>query len=172
MIIILIIDEKNDFIVEILMYLKNIFLFSEIIDNEEIYKKMVLIISVIIIIDILLMFIIIFSIQYFKPHIILILINFINIIIFYYLLGPSVEICLLSFWCENNQHKILKIKCYSGKSHISKIIFSILILILYILISFTYSLYCNEIGTIFAIGNENQLEFIQIMKIYLILSKF
>ena len=60
MIIALISDEKNDFIIEILMYLKNIFLFSEIIDNGEIYKKILLIISAIIIIDILLMFIIIF----------------------------------------------------------------------------------------------------------------
>ena len=96
MIIILIIDEKNDFIVEILMNLRNIFLFSEIIDNIEIYKKILFIISTIIIIDILLMLIIFFSIKYFKPHLILILINFINIIIFYYLLGPSVEISLLS----------------------------------------------------------------------------
>ena len=157
LIITLIIDEKNNFIIEILMYLKNIFLFSEIIDNEEIYKKILFIISAIIIIDILLMFIIIFSIKYFKPHIILILINFINIIIFYYLLGPSIEISLLSFWCENNQHKIFKIKCYSGKTHISNVIFSILILVLYILISFMYSLYYNEIGTIFANGNEKTI---------------
>jgi len=157
MIITLIIDEKNDFIVEILMYLKNIFLFSEIIDNGEIYKKIFLIISLIIIINVLLMIIIIFSLKYFKPHLILILINFINIIIFYYLLGPSVEISLLSFWCENNQHKIFKIKCYSGKAHISNVIFSILILVLYILVSFVYSLYCNEIGTVFANGNEKTI---------------
>jgi len=150
MIIALIIDDKKDFIVEILLYLKNIFLFSEIIDNAEIYKKVFFIISAIIIIDALLIFVIIFSIKYFKPHLILILINFINIIIFYYLLGPSVEISLLSFWCENSQHKIFKIKCYSNKAHLSNIIFSILILVLYILISFMYSLYCNEIGTIFA----------------------
>ena len=169
MIISLIINEKNDFITEILMYLKNIFLFSEIIDNEEIYKKILFIISAIIIIDILLMFIIIFSIKYFKPHLILILINFINITIFYYLLGPSVEISLLPFWCENNQHKIFKIKCYSGKTHISYVIFSILILVLYILISFMYSLYCNEIGTIFDNGNEKLIRIL--MKIYLILSK-
>ena len=156
-IITLIIDEKNDFIVEILMNLKNIFLFSEIIDNIEIYKKILFIISIIIIIDILLMLIIFFSIKYFKPHLILILINFINIIIFYYLLGPSVEISLLSFWCENNQHKIFKIKCFSGKTHISNIIFSIIILVLYILVSFMYSLYCNEIGTIFVNGNEKSI---------------
>ena len=154
MIIALISDEKNDFIIEILMYLKNIFLFSEIIDNGEIYKIIFFIIFDIIIIDVLLMLIIIFSIKYFKPHLILILINFINIIIFYYLLGPSIEISLLSFWCENNQHKIFKIRCYSGKTHISYVILSILILILYILISFMYSLYCNEIGTIFVNGNE------------------
>ena len=157
MIISISIDEKNDFIIGILTYLKNIFLFSEIIDNGEIYKKILIIISAIIIIDILLIFIIMFSIKYFKPQLILVLINFINIIIFYYLLGPCIEICLLSFWCENNQHKIFKIKCYSGKIHLSNIIFSIFILVLYILISFMYSLYCNEIGTIFNNGKEKTI---------------
>ena len=157
MIITLIIDDKNDLIIEILIYLKNIFLFSEIIDNGEIYKKILIIISIIIIIDILLILIIMFSIKYFKPHLILVLINFINIVIFYYLLGPCIEICLLSFWCEDNQHKILKIKCYSGKTHLSNVIFSIFILVLYILVSFMYSLYCNQIGTIFANGNEKTI---------------
>ena len=110
MIITLIIDEKNDFIIEILIYLKNAFLFSEIIDNREIYNKIFIIISTIVIIDILLMFIIMFSIKYFKPRLILVLINFINIAIFYFLLAPCIEICLLPFWCENNQHKISKTK--------------------------------------------------------------
>ena len=157
LIITLIIDDKNDFIIEILIYLKNIFLFSEIIDNGEIYKKILIIISIIIIIDILLILIIMFSIKYFKPNLSLALINFINIVIFYYLLGPCIEICLLSFWCEDNQHKIFKIKCYSGKTHLSNVIFSIFILVLYILVSFMYSLYCNQIGTIFANGNEKTI---------------
>ena len=157
MIIILIFDEKNEFIISILLYLKNIFLFSEIIDDEEIYKKTLIIISTIIIIDILLMFIIMLSIKYFKPYLILVLINFINIAIFYYLLSPCIIIGLLPFWCENNQHKIFKTKCYSGKIHSLNGIFSIFILILYILISFMYSLYCNEIGTISPNGNEKTI---------------
>ena len=156
MIITLIIDEKNDFIIEILIYLKNLFLFSEIIDNEEIYKKILIIISTIIIIDILLMFIIMLLIKYFKPHLILILINFINIVIFYYLLSPCIIICLMPFCCENNQHKIFKTKCYSEKAYSSIGIISIFILVLYILISFIYSLYCNEIGTL-SNCNENSI---------------
>ena len=157
MIITLIIDEKNDFIIEILIYLKNAFLFSEIIDNREIYNKIFIIISTIVIIDILLMFIIMLSIKYFKPRLILVLINIINIAIFYYLLAPCIEICLLPFWCENNQHKIFKTKCYSEKIHSLKDIFSIFILALYILISFMYSLYCNEIGTICSNANEKTI---------------
>ena len=157
MIISLIINDKSDFIVEILIYLKDIFLFSEIIDNGEIYIKIFYTIHSIIIIDVLLMLIICFSLKYFKPHLILVFINFINIIIFYYLLGPCVETCLLSFWCENNQHKIFKIQCYPGKVHLSNIISSVVTLVLYILVSFMYSLYFNEIGTIFPNGNEKSI---------------
>ena len=53
------------------------------------------------------MIIIFFSMRKIKLTFLVYLINIINIIIFYYLLGPSIEIFLLTFSCENGQHKYL-----------------------------------------------------------------
>ena len=124
----------KELILEILNYIKNIILFFENITNLEVYKKYFLIFIIIIILDIILMLIILFTIKNIKLTIFISSINLLNIVIFYYLLGPVIQICLLTFWCENGQHKIYNIKCFSNLFHISYIIISIIIFLLYIII--------------------------------------
>ena len=142
------ISSENDVIIEILEYLKNIFLLFDIINNDNIYNKFLISIVTIILLDIILMLIILFTMNKFKLSIFIYIVNLLNIFIFYYFIGPTIEICLLSIWCENGQHKFLKIKCFSNLSHIKYIIFSILTCLFYIFLTILYSIYYNEIGSI------------------------
>ena len=141
------INTDNDIILEIFEYLKSIILLFQSNINLITYLRLFYIISIIIIIDIIFMIIAFYTIKKQEPKIIIYIINFLNIIIYYYLIGPTTEICLMCFWCENGQQKFFKMECYSNFSHYLIIMISILILILYIIVSIIYSFYCNEIGS-------------------------
>ena len=144
----IILSNKNDIIVEILFYLKNIILFSELITNEEIFIQLFISILILMLLDIILSIIIIFTMKIFELSNFIFIINFINIIIYYYLIGPIIDICLMSFWCENGIHKFFQLKCYLNKTHYSYLLISILLLLLYIFVSFFFSKYFNEIDCI------------------------
>ena len=138
----------KDIILEIINYLKNVFLLFDMITNKEIYKKFYITIQVIFTIDLLFMLIILFTIKFIKINTVITICNLLNISIFYYLIGPFIEICLFSFWCENGKHKFLDETCFSSMKHLLYIIVSIIFFVLYVLISILYSKYCIEIGTI------------------------
>ena len=144
----IVVDSDNDIILEIINYLKNIFIFSEIITDKNNYVKLFILIIIIIILDVIFIIIILQTLKFLKITPFIYLINFLNIIIFYYLLGPAMEICLLIFSCEKGRHKYLEVECFSNKKHILITIISIFIILIYIFITFIYSIYCNEIGTI------------------------
>ena len=154
---ILVSSSEEDLILSIIEYLKHIFLLFELIDNDNIYLLLFLTLSLIIIIDIILMAIVILTLNFKGLIFIIYIINLINIIIFYYLLGPGIEIFLLSFWCKDGKHQYLNVECYSNPTHIKYVIFSILICLLYIVISFIYSIYFNQIGAISTTTNEKLL---------------
>ena len=138
----------EDIILEIVNYLKNVFLLFDMITNREIYKKFYITIQVIFTIDLLFMLIILFTMNFVKINTVIALCNLLNISIFYYLIGPFIEICLFSFWCENGKHKFLDETCFSNMQHLLYIIVSMIFFVLYALISILYSKYCIEIGTI------------------------
>ena len=144
----IILSHKNDIILEILFYLKNIVLLSEIITSGKIFFIFFICILILILLDIILLIIILFTMKVFEFPNLIFIINLINIIIFYYLIGPIVDICLMTFWCENGIHKFFYVKCYFNKTHYNYLIISILLLLLYIIVSFFFSKYCNEIGYI------------------------
>ena len=100
-----------------------------------------------------------------------VIINLLNLIICFYLIGPAIDITLISFLCENNYHKYLFVKCFSDISHIKFIKLSLLILILYIFISFLYSFYCNNIGVINRIFNDNSIRINSNYEIFCLITK-
>ena len=139
---------EKEFIVDILDYLKNITILFQNIQSEKSYKNIFICLFVIILLDlILILFVLIFNkivnICYFC-----IIINLLNIIIYYYLIGPAIDISLTSIWCEDNIHKYLKLTCFSNRTHLMYTILSFLMLAIYILIISIYSFYCNEIDKI------------------------
>ena len=139
---------EGDVILEIFDYLKKLIIFNEIITNELTYKKLFIILLCIILIDIIfIIFTLLFKRKNISISIFYILINYLNIVIFYYFIGPSVNILLISTWCENGSHIYLGSTCYTT-SHLIYFIISIIIFLLSFVISFIYSFYCNEIELI------------------------
>lgn len=86
---------EKEFIFDILNYLEEVALLN-IITNELTYKKVFLIIFLIIIIDIILMIIVFLITNKKNVSYLSLIINLLNIIIFYYLIGPVIQITLSS----------------------------------------------------------------------------
>ena len=141
------ISTKGDIIIDILNYVKNIFIISNVI-NQINYYKFLIIINLIVSLDIILMLIIFFTEKKTQLNILGKIVNLINIIIFYYLLGPVMELYSASFFCQNGKNIYLQVNCFSKKMHIVNLIFSLLFYLLYICIAVLYSLFCFEIGII------------------------
>ena len=136
---------EKEFLLDILSYLKNISILYEVITSDIIYKKILLSLFFIILFDFIIMVIVLFTNSKINTSYLCILINIINIIICYYIIGPVVVISLMSIWCENGNHKYLKVNCFSNSGHLLFTILSFIMLLLYIFISFSFSFYCNEI---------------------------
>ena len=151
------VPSEGDIILIILNYLKKVTVFFEIITNSSNYKIIFYITFGLIIIDIILMIIILFTNNKVNLSFLVYIINCLNLIINYYLLGPSIEIALTSVWCEDNIHKYLQVECYSNSMHLAITILSILMLFLYIFVSFIHSFYCNEIELIMTSSKGNKI---------------
>ena len=141
-------NKNDDFILKILDNLKNIFIVSNLVDNEKIYFKFHIPIAIFIYLDIFLMLFILFTIKKIKLKILLYIVNLINVLIFYYFIGPIIEVSLLVLICEDGKSKYLGVKCFKHFHHLTNLIFSFFIFILYIFVSILYSIFCNEIGSL------------------------
>ena len=146
-------SERRDIIIQILHYLNNYFLLSNIMNDTRPFFQLIIITKIILYLNIIIIFIIFFTIEIINLKYFVVLINIINEIIFYYYLSIIVEISIMTFLCENAQHKLLQVTCFSSK-HLYYVFFSALICLLYLLISFLYSLFYNEIGSITINKNE------------------
>ncbi len=138
---------NKDFILEILNYLKNFLIPSNLINNNN-YIKFIASINAIIYLDIFLMVVILFTVKKINLKIFVYIINLINMIIFYYLEGPILEVGIIAFWCEDGKHKFLEVECFKSSLHIVNIIFSILLFLLIIFIASLYSFFFNKLGSI------------------------
>ena len=141
-------DEKNDVIIEILFYLKSVILFYDLLDTANIYKLVYIIIIVLIVVQISCMLVLLFTVRKINLKIFAYFVNFINLILYYYAIGPFIEICLIVFYCHNGHHNFLNISCYNNSGHILNVLFSIIIMLLYIFVASLHAIYCNEVGTI------------------------
>lgn len=150
------IDQENDIIIKILKYLKNIFLVSNLISiDSKYYTQLFIANNIIIYSNLLLYFIILFLFKKININFLSYLFNLINTIIHYYYIGPAIEICLTTFFCENGNNILLSIKCSSNLSHkLYSIFFSAISCFLFIFSSVFTSIFSNEIGTISINSNE------------------
>jgi len=142
------VSNEKEYIADILDYLKNFTIIFQSIQSTKSYKNILLSLFVIILLDLILILFVLYFNKVVNTCYFCIMINLLNIIIYYYLIGPAIDISLISIWCEDNIHKYLKLTCFSNKTHLMYTILSFLILIIYILIIAIYSFYCNEIDKI------------------------
>ena len=166
------IDKKGETIIQIFDYYKNIFVVSNLISsNQKYYLQLFIINNVIIYLDIILMVIILFTYRIKKINILSSLVNLINIIIFYYYIGPAIEISIMSFWCENGKQKLLDVKCFSSAIHRLYISFSLMNFLFYIFVSIIFSIFHNEIGYISINSNKKVTRIHSNYEVYSLLIK-
>ena len=150
------ISESTDYSVTLLKYISNLFLINEYLANEKIYSMAILILSILTLLIILIYIYIQISINLGKFYIRLpvSLLNYFNLLLIDYLIGPIMMITLLSTKCdENNEHVLLHKKCFKDASHLTIVILALINLIFYLFYTFFLSIYYNEIGAV----NENKL---------------
>ena len=160
---------EKEFLLEIINYLKKVTLL-EVITNELAYKNLFLIIFLIIILDIILIIILFLINSKMMISYLALVINLLNIIIFYYLIGPTIQITLSSIWCENGNHKYLHLQCFKNSLHLTITVLSFITILLYFTISLIYSIYCNEIDLI-TNSNNNMARIECNYEIYCLISK-
>ena len=150
------ISESSDYSITLLKYISNIFLVNEYLSNEKMYSIVILVLSILTLLIILIYIYIQISINLGKFYIRLpvTLLNYFNLLLIDYLIGPIIMITLLSTKCdENNDHSLLHKKCFKEISHICVAIFGLINLVFYIGYTFFLAIYYNEIGAV----NENKL---------------
>ena len=150
------ISESSDYSIILLKYISNIFLINEYLSNESFYSIVILVLSILTLVIILIYIYIQISINLGKFYVRLpvTLLNYFNILLMDYLIGPIIMITLLSTKCdEKKEHVLLHKKCFRDVSHISVLVFSLINLLFYLIYSFFLSIYYNEIGAV----NENKL---------------
>ena len=150
------ISESEDYTITLLKYISNLFLINEYLANETYYSMVILILSILALLIIFTYIYIQISINLGKFYIRLpcSLLNYFNLLLIDYLIGPIIMITLLSTKCdENNEHILMHKKCFKDVSHITVVVFSLINLVFYIGYTIFLSVYYNEISAI----NENKL---------------
>ena len=164
------VPSEKEFLLDILNYLKKITLLYEFITSSLSYKNLFIIIFLIIFFDIFLIIIMFLISRRMKVTYLAIIINLLNIVIYYYLIGPAIFVSLTSIWCDSGNHRYLRLYCFINPTHLSIVILSFITILLYISISFIYSIYCNEIDLIMN-SNDNTTRIECNYEIYCLISK-
>ena len=144
------IESKNDITLEILKYIEGVIIPHKLITDSKTFFIFSIIVWVINLIHIILTIIVFILLQ--KRVIVKIFfffISIINFIIYYYLIGPIIYLALSGTLCTNGIHEILEVKCYSDSTHLSLTILNFIFGLYSLFIIETFSLYYNQIGTIY-----------------------
>jgi len=142
------IEVEGDGILEILKYLENIFLFYNLAKNTKTFIILLIVTVLIYILYILLLIINIALIKKKKKIKIFISLNsFLNILIMYFINGPSLYLLLSSILCYNDNN-VITLCSFKNASFILSFILDIIYAIFMVLSLLFSSLYFNNIGMI------------------------
>ena len=144
------IDSENDIILEILKYIEVVVIPYKMIKDAKTFLIISIIVWSINLIHLILTIVVFILLR--KRVIVKILfffISIINFIIYYYLIGPIIYLALSATLCTNGIHEFLQLKCYSDTTHIIFTILNFIFGLYSLFIIETFSLYYNQIGTIY-----------------------
>ena len=148
---------EEEIVFVIFNYIKYVLIFSEVITKSN-FLKIFIPLFLVIIIEFIIIIIVLVLNKRKNLRIIYYLLNFINAIIFYYLIGPIILISLSTIYCEKNFHRYLNLSCFSNSTHILFIILSLIMVLLYIIIMIIYSICFIQINLIRKISlNDNTI---------------
>ena len=165
------VNTEKEYLLDILSYLDNYINIYRTIDKSSTYKNTSFLLFLIIILYCILLSITLLAYKKINISFIAILINIFNIVIYYYLIGPVIEVSLMSIWCENGIHKYLRCQCFAIPIHIIFVVLSFTLIVLCIFICFIYSFYFNEIGLIITHPIDNITQIHSNYPIYCLISK-
>ena len=149
----------NYYLNNIYEYLSKVFLLSDIATDSLTYSVLLIIIFIITIYFISIIIYLIICIKSdIKPiSLLLKLLNILIIIEFYYLIGPIINISLISIVCKNGNHIYLEESCFSGVSHILALLASIICIIFHLGFSIILSMYLFDIGNVGEYGVQTRV---------------
>lgn len=149
----------NYYLNNIYEYLSKVFLLSDIATDSLTYSVLLIIIFIITIYFISVIIYLIICIKSdIKPiSLLLKLLNILIIIEFYYLIGPIINISLISIVCKNGNHIYLEESCFSGVSHILALLASIICIIFHLGFSIILSMYLFDIGNVGEYGVQTRV---------------
>lgn len=147
--------DESDSAIVLLKYVSTVIFVQEIVKDKKTYTIAILVNSILTVVIILIIIYIIFSIRIRKFYLNLPIyfINFVNILITNYLIGPIVQISILSINCKDSKHFYLQVDCFKDISHLLILVASIINLLFFLIFSVLLSIYFNEIGSV----NENKV---------------
>ena len=149
----------NYYLSNIYEYLSKIFLLSDIASDSLTYSIILIIIFILTILFISsLIYLIICIKKDTKPlNIILKILNILIIIEYYYLIGPIMNISLISIVCKNGKHIYLEESCFKGVSHILAFLASIICILFHLIFSVILSMYLFDIGNVGEYGVQTRV---------------
>ena len=149
------IKDPKDHFITILKYLSKVIFIQEIVDDKKSYQIALILNTILTFITFASILYLIISIKIgrFYMKFPIFFLNLVNIILLEYLIGPIVEISLISFNCKNKTHIFLGYKCYSDIKHLFTVIISIINLLFFLILTIGLSIYYNEVGAI----NDNKV---------------
>ena len=149
------IKEEKDHYITILKYISKVIFIQEIVDDKSSYEIAVILNSVLTFITFASIIYLIISIKIvrFYMKFPIFFLNLVNVILMQYLIGPIVQICLMSITCKNNKHVLTGYECFKNYKHLLFVICSLINLTFFLVLSISLSIYYNEIGAI----NENKV---------------
>ena len=153
-------EEKESYYLNgIYKYLSKVFLLSDIASSTLTYLILVIIVFILTIIFIsIIIYLIICIKKDIKPiSFILKILGILIIFEVYYLIGPIINISLLSIACKGGNHVYLDEKCFSGISHILVFLASIISLLFHLFFSIILSIYLYDIGNIGEYGVQTRV---------------
>ena len=143
-------NDKSDTTIYIFNYIKNVLFIHNLISSPQSCRIFFYITTILTIVEILSLIYLLISISIGKFYVKfpLYLLNIVNILLLDYLIGPIVQVSLLSTYCINDVHIYLQTPCYKHWKHISYLVLSMINLSFFVLMSILLSIYYNEIGSI------------------------
>ena len=146
-------NDSNDYLIYIILYMSKAFLPQKIINNINSFRIMMIIISILSFALLSGFFIIFLGMKNDKNFkSIIVIINIIIRIIFNYLMGPIIIICLIPFNCSLEFNSLINNVCLTKGNDIIFIMLGLINLIFYLFILAFFSIFYKEIGKI---GNYN-----------------